>query len=54
MLSMATAWARAEIIPSQLPLAMASVFSPFQEIIGMRSLSTSHGSRHDGKASFQE
>ena len=49
--SWATAWARAAIIPSQSPAAMASVFSPFQEIIGIRSFSMSHGSRHDGNTS---
>jgi hypothetical protein len=53
-LSMATAWAREAIMPSQSPRAMASVFSPFQEIIGIRSCSMSHGSRHEGKTSAQE
>ena len=54
VLSMATACARAEISPSQSPRPMASVFSPFQEIIGIRSLSMSHCSRHEGKTSFHE
>ena len=54
VLSMATAWARDEIRPSQSPRLMASVFSPFQEIIGIRSFSMSHGSRHEGKMSVQE
>ena len=53
VLSMATAWARAAISPSQSPRAMASVFSPFQEIMGIRSFSMSHGSRHEGNTSDQ-
>jgi hypothetical protein len=32
---------------------MESVFSPFQEIIGMRSFSMSQGSRQDGNTSAQ-
>ena len=54
VLSMATAWARDAISLSQSPRLMASVFSPFQEIIGMRSFWMSQGSRHEGNTSVHE